>query len=118
MEKHQSIYNRYLEILEIIKGDNVAEKLLNELIDKSCNYMDIAIQKATLTMFNKQEQKDLKEAEAYIALKSAITSFNRYFSEKYGQMPFLDTGLSDNDKTSIENWVVEFIQGIFKNRKK
>ncbi len=65
----QEAYKRYLKIIDVIKEDDIALNLLDNLIIKICDHVKITVNKNKL---------DIEKRESQEALISALSAFNKY----------------------------------------
>ena len=110
--KSQEAYKRYLKVIEIIKDDDIALNLLDNLIIKICDHVKFTVCR------NKSE---LEKRESQQALVSALSAFNKYCSKKFENMPeggiFSFPLTTIDDDKSISKWASALIAGIFENRR-
>jgi hypothetical protein len=95
MDKNNlTTYTRYKHILKIISGDEQAEKMIDELIEKCINYITIVCQNelSLVIKADKLDGKDYQEfvmkldrtrTSAHNSLISCLHSFNRYIIKKF-----------------------------------
>ena len=123
----QEAYKRYKIILDIIKGDDIAENLLDSLIEKACNTSSrFKVQCSKFTehkrsgaCFSKSWYE--KAHSAHEALLSALYAFNRYCIKEYEETPvggiYSFDPVTIRDRVAVANWAIILIKSIFEHRK-
>lgn len=129
----EKAFKRYLEILEIIKGDDIAENLMDNLLEKAIRYVTVICQnehKLRIQKFRLEpedyrqlaEEIDQQRKRAHDALISALHSFNRYIIKEYEETPIggifsFDPDLIRN-RVAVADWAMTLILSLFEQRKK
>jgi hypothetical protein len=125
--------NRYIAICELIKNDDKAVTLLNNLINLAIEYISVVVNndlilKTQALKLNGNEYRefvqslDEKRSRKHNALISALHAFNRYLLENYEDAPI--GGIysfppdSIHDRVAVADWAGNFIYEIFANRKR
>jgi hypothetical protein len=126
-------YNRYLKVCELIKGDELAEKLLSSLLDTACEYMQVVINADVLLRtqglrlegneYREFAQKlDENRNRKHNALISALHAFNRYLLKEYEDAPkggiYSLSPETIHDRVAVGDWAGRLVYEIFVNRKK
>ncbi len=124
----EKVKKRHKEIANLIKGDDLAETLLNDLIESAADYVGrVSNMEAISTIQNFRLDRgkfkdfvsdfDKKRRFCHESLISNLYSFNRYMFNKYdGKTPIggiytLDP-FSIRDRNAIGDWAGYFINGI------
>ena len=126
-------YERYIKICELIKSDDTAGQLLNNLINTALDYVSIVVKNDLLliTQAPKLENNEYREylysldvarTRKHNALISALHAFNRYLLENYDNAPIggIYTLPPDtiHDRVAVGTWAGRLVYEIFVNRKK
>lgn len=126
-------YNRYLKICELIKDDELSEKLLANLLDTACEYMQVVINADFLLRtqalrlegdeYREFAQKlDENRNRKHNALISALHAFNRYLLKEYEDAPkggiYSLSPDTIRDRVAVGDWAGRLVYEIFINRKK
>ncbi len=125
-------YTKYKHILRVISGDEKAEKMLDELIEKCLNYISIVCNNEHLIALkaNRLESDNYREfimkldknrTSAHNALISSLHSFNRYIIKEYDEeVPvggiYSYDPITIRNRVAIANWAMELVYSIFENR--
>ena len=130
---HSNTFNRYIQICELIKGDDTAEQLLNNLINSALDYVSIVVKNDLQLKIQapKLENDGYREyihslddarTRKHNALISALHAFNRYILENYENTPiggiYTLSPETIHDRVAVGDWAGNFIYEIFANRKK
>lgn len=124
---------RYETISNLVKGDDIGENLLGNLIDKASEYVKVicrndVISKTQAKRLEGEEFRELmteldrRRKSAHDALISALHALNRYCLKEYDDCP--KGGIYSLDPFTIRNrvavadWAGQLIYGIFARRKK
>lgn len=126
-------YERYIKICELIKNDDTAEQLLNNLINTALDYVSIVV-KNDLMLKIQALKLENDEYRQYIhsldktrtikhnALISALHVFNRYLLENYDNAPI--GGIYSlppetiHDRVAVGDWTGNFVYEILVNRER
>ena len=124
-------FERYNEILNMIKGDDIAENLLVHLVNAACEYVSIVCRNETAMKVQAYrlegddyrrfvESLDLRRKSSHDALISALHSFNRYIVKEFEETPiggiYSFDPLTIRNRIAVGNWAVNLVVGIFKKR--
>ena len=126
-------YERYIKICELIKDDDTAEQLLNNLINTALDYVSIVVKNDVLlkTQAPKLENNEYRQyigsldearTKKHNALISALHAFNRYLLENYDKVSIggIYTLPSEtiHERVAVGDWAGRLVYEIFVNRKK
>jgi hypothetical protein len=124
---------RYNTISTLVKGDDIGENLLSNLIEKASEYVkvicknDVIIRTQAMRLEGEEFRElmtelDRRRKSAHDALISALYALNRYCLREYVDCPkggiySLDP-LTIHNRVAVADWAGQLIYGIFISRKK
>jgi hypothetical protein len=126
-------FNRYIKVCDLIKGDDIAEQLLNNLTNVACEYIHVVVN-ADMLLRTQALRLEGEEYRQYVqsldenrnrkhnALISALHAFNRYLLKEYEDAPkggiYSLSPDTIRDRVAVGDWAGRFVYEIFVNRKK
>jgi hypothetical protein len=130
-------YTRYKQILNLVSGDETADKLLSSLIKSGLRYLDKVVEmEHQLVAIRQQlsgeqlrlatEELDSNRSKAHEALISDLHIFSRYLVKEYGEElkeEGMESGIflkqeAIHDRVAIADWAGSLLHGIYDNRRR